>query len=94
MVRNEKIAEFPDSITSRGTKHLIELINAKKKGFESCILYLIQRQGCEAFKIAGDIDIDYKNAFVKAIKAGVKILCYDCKINGEEVKLNNQIKLI
>ena len=94
LVRNEKIAEFPDSITSRGTKHLIELINAKKKGFESCILYLIQRQGCEAFKIAGDIDIDYKNAFVKAIKAGVKILCYDCKISHKEVKINNQINLI
>jgi len=59
LVRNEKIAEFPDSITSRGTKHLIELINAKKKGFESCILYLIQRQDCKAFKIAEDIDINY-----------------------------------
>ncbi|HJO77029.1 MAG TPA: DNA/RNA nuclease SfsA [Pelagibacteraceae bacterium] len=94
LVRNEKIAEFPDSITSRGTKHLIELINAKKKGFESYILYLIQRQGCKAFKIAGDIDRDYKNAFDKAIKAGVKILCYDCKISHKEVKINNQINLI
>jgi len=92
--RNKKIAEFPDAITSRGTKHLVELINAKKKGFQSCILYLIQRQDCKAFKIAEDIDINYKIAFDKAIKAGVKILCYDCKINNEEVKLNNQIELI
>ena len=94
LLRNKKIAEFPDAITSRGTKHLVELINAKKKGFQSCILYLIQRQDCKAFKIAKDIDINYKIAFDKAIKAGVKILCYDCKINNEEVKLNNQIKLI
>ena len=94
LVRNEKIAEFPDSITSRGTKHLIELINAKKKGFESCILYLIQRQDCKSFKIAKDIDRDYKNAFDKALKAGVKILCYDCKIGYKEVKINNQINLI
>ena len=94
LLRNKKIAEFPDAITSRGTKHLIELINAKKKGFQSYILYLIQRQDCKTFKIAGDIDINYKIAFDKAIKAGVKILCYDCKINDEEIKLNNQIELI
>ena len=94
LLRNKKIAEFPDAITSRGTKHLVELINAKKKGFQSCILYLIQREDCKAFKIAEDIDINYKIAFDKAVKAGVKILCYDCKINDEEVKLNNQIELV
>ena len=94
LLRNKKIAEFPDAITSRGTKHLIELINAKKKGFQSYILYLIQRQDCKAFKIAEDIDTNYKIAFDKAIKAGVKILCYDCKINDEEVELNNQIELV
>ena len=94
LLRNKKIAEFPDAITSRGTKHLVELINAKKKGFQSCMLYLIQRQDCKAFKIAEDIDINYKIAFDKAIKAGLKILCYDCKINNEEVKLNNQIELV
>ena len=94
LLRNKKIAEFPDAITTRGTKHLVELINAKKKGFQSYILYLIQRQDCKAFKIAEDIDINYKIAFDKAVKAGVKILCYDCKINNEEVKLNNQIELV
>ena len=94
LLRNDNMAEFPDAITSRGTKHLTELINAKKRGFQSYIIYLIQRQDCKAFKIAEDIDIKYKIAFDKAIKAGVKILCYDCKINDEEIKLNNQIELI
>ena len=94
LLRNNSIAEFPDAITSRGTKHLNELINARKKGFQSCIVYLIQRQDCNGFKIAEDIDINYKTAFDKAIKSGVKILCYDCKINDEEIELNNQIKLI
>jgi len=65
LLRNKKIAEFPDAITSRGTKHLVELINAKKKGFQSYILYLIQREDCKAFKIAEDIDINYKIAFDK-----------------------------
>ena len=91
LAREKKIAEFPDSITSRGTKHLKELVVAKKKGFKSYILYLIQREDCESFKIAKDIDQEYKIAFTKALKDGVKVLCYDCKLNNEEIKLNNQI---
>ena len=91
LVRNKKIAEFPDAITSRGTKHLIQLINAKKKGFQSYILYLIQRQDCSSFKIADDIDRKYKITFDTARKNGVKILCYDCKLSNEEIILNNQI---
>ncbi len=91
LARKKKIAEFPDSITSRGTKHLKELVVAKKKGFKSYILYLIQREDCESFKIAKDIDQEYKIAFTKALKDGVKVLCYDCKLNNEEIKLNNQI---
>ena len=94
LVRRGKIAEFPDAITSRGTKHLNELITAKKKGFQSYILYLIQREDCNFFKIAEDIDEKYKFAFNVALKFGVKVLCYDCKLCDEEIKLNNQIKLI
>ena len=91
LVRNDKIAEFPDAVTSRGTKHLKELIAAKKKGYESCLLYLIQREDCKTFKIANDIDQEYKIAFNMAIKNGVRILCYDCKLSNEEIILNNQI---
>ena len=91
LVRKKNIAEFPDSITSRGTKHLNELSNAKKKGYESYILYLIQRDHCKSFKIANDIDKDYDNALSEALKAGVKILCYDCEINNKEIKIQKQI---
>ena len=91
LVKGKKMAEFPDAITSRGTKHLNELCNAKKKGYQSYILYLIQREDCDSFKIAKDIDKKYKTAFDKALKSGVEILCYDCKLNNEEIKLNNQI---
>ena len=91
LLREKKIAEFPDAITSRGTKHLNELCKAKKEGYQSYILYLIQRDDCEYFKIAEDIDKKYKDAFNKAVKSGVKILCYDCKLSNEEIKLNNQI---
>ena len=91
LLREKKIAEFPDAITSRGTKHLEELCNAKKMGYQSYILYLIQRDDCDSFKVAEDIDEKYKIAFSKALKSGVKILCYDCKMNNEEIKLNKQI---
>jgi len=91
LLRKNKIAEFPDAITSRGTKHLNELCNAIKNGYQSYILYLVQREDCDSFKIAKDIDEEYEVAFGKALKAGVKILCYDCKLNDEEIKLSNQI---
>jgi len=89
--RENKIAEFPDSVTSRGTKHLRELIFAKKKGYESYLLFLIQREDCKYFKIAKDIDEEYKITYDKALKNGVKILCYDCKLSNEKIKINNQI---
>tara|TARA_Y100000590_G_scaffold442188_1_gene569961 strand:+ start:3278 stop:3973 length:696 start_codon:yes stop_codon:yes gene_type:complete len=91
LVRKDKIAEFPDAVTTRGSKHLRELINAKKKGYNSYILYLVQREDCKYLKIAKDIDEEYKNTFDIALKNGVEILCYDCKLNNEEIKINNQI---
>ena len=91
LVRQDSVAEFPDAVTSRGTRHLKELINAKKKGFESYMLYLIQREDCKFFKIAKDIDEEYKNTFDSALKNGVKIICYDCKLSNEEIRINNQI---
>ena len=91
LLREKKIAEFPDAITSRGKKHLNELCKAKIEGYQTYMLYLIQRENCDSFKIATDIDKDYKIAFTKAINAGVKILCYDCKLSDEEIKLNKEI---
>ena len=90
--RKDKIAEFPDSITSRGTKHLNELINATKKGYDAYLLFVIQREDCTNFKIAKDIDIEYSNTLLKAVKHNVKILCYDCKFSSKGILLNNKIK--
>jgi len=91
LLRRNTIAEFPDAITLRGIKHLNELIKAKKKGYQSYILYLIQRNDCKSFKIASDIDEEYLLVLNNALKNGVKILCYDCKLNNEEIVINKQI---
>jgi sugar fermentation stimulation protein A len=91
--RKSKTAEFPDSITTRGTKHINELINAKKNGFNAYLLFVIQRQDCDKFKIAKDIDPEYSKALINAIKHNVKILCYDCKFSSKGIILNKKIKI-
>ena len=91
--RKKKLAEFPDSITTRGLKHINELKKASKKNYKIFILFLIQRDDCNSFKIAKDIDKDYANALTKAIKNKLNILCYDCKFSSKGIKLNRKIKL-
>ena len=91
--RKKGLAEFPDSVTARGLKHINELIKASKKNYEIYILYLIQREDCKTFSIAKDIDKDYADALNKAAKSKLNILCYDCKFSSKEIKLNNKIKI-
>ena len=91
--RKKEIAEFPDSKTTRGLKHINELINASKKNYKVFILFLIQRDDCKLFKIAKDIDAKYADALGKAVKKKLNILCYDCKFSSKGIKLNNRIKL-
>ena len=91
--RKKTIAEFPDSVTTRGLKHINELLKARKKNYKIFILYLVQRDDCKSFTIAKDIDPDYANALGLAVKKELNILCYDCKFSSKGIKLNNKIKL-
>ena len=93
LMRKPKIAEFPDSITSRGAKHIEELIKARKKGYEVYIAFIVQREDCNKFAIADDIDPEYSKLLSKAVKKKLNILCYDCKFSSKGIKLNNKIKL-
>jgi sugar fermentation stimulation protein A len=92
--RNENIAEFPDSVTSRGSKHLRALIEATKKGYKTYLLFLIQIEHVESFKIAKDIDIKYYENYLLAKKNGVNFLAYRCKIDSKEIKIEKKIKII
>ena len=74
LFREEKTAEFPDAVTTRGSKHLKTLIEAVKKGYKSYLLFLVQIQGVESFKIAKDIDKEYYDNYLLAKKAGVIFL--------------------
>ena len=92
LMRKPKIAEFPDAITSRGAKHIEELIKASKKGYEIYIAFIIQREDCNQFAIARDIDPEYSKLLSKAVKKKLNILCYDCKFSTKGIKLNKKIK--
>jgi len=94
LFREKKVAEFPDAITSRGSKHLKTLIEAIKQGYKSYLLFLVQIEGVESFKIAKDIDKEYYENFLLAKKAGVKFLAYRCKISSKKIKIEKKIKII
>ena len=94
LFRTLKTAEFPDAITSRGTKHLLKLIDAIKKGYKSYLIFLVQIQNMENFKIAKDIDYEYYENYIKAKKAGVIFLAYRCKINLKEIVIDKKLKII
>jgi len=94
LFRDEKTAEFPDAITSRGSKHLLALIDALKKGYKTYLLFLVQIQNMEYFKIAKDIDVEYYKNYLIAKKAGVNFLAYRCNISSKKIYIEKKLKII
>ena len=91
--RKEGVAEFPDSVTARGAKHLAELAEMAKAGHRAVMFYLIQRTDAAVFRLAGDIDPAYADAFARARAAGVEALAYDTKITPEGVILGARVTM-
>ena len=94
LFRDKETAEFPDAITSRGSKHLLTLINAIKKGYKSYLLFLVQVQNMKKFKIARDIDNEYYKNYLIARNSGVNFLAYRCKISSKKILIEKKIKII
>lgn len=94
LLRQKGAAEFPDSVTARGTKHLNELSDMVAEGHRAVMFYLVQRDDSITFSIASDIDPTYANALEKARSAGVEVLCYDCKLTTEEILIHKPIAAI
>ena len=94
LLRNLKFAEFPDAVTTRGTKHLKNLVDSIKKGYKPYVLFLTQIQGINNFKIAKDIDDNYYQNYLKAKKAGVKFLAYRCTLSAKEIKIEKKVNII
>ena len=94
LIRDGLTSEFPDAITSRGSKHIKTLIEATKKGYNCYVLFLIQINNCKYFKIAKDIDKEYYENFKKAKKIGVNFIAYNCKVGSKEIKINKKVKIL
>jgi sugar fermentation stimulation protein A len=91
LLRGGRLAEFPDSVTSRGLKHLEELTREAAAGARAVMLFVIQRTDCDAFDTAGDIDRAYAAGLSAASRAGVEVLCYDCDISLTHIRLNRRL---
>ncbi|MEP1355434.1 MAG: DNA/RNA nuclease SfsA [Tateyamaria sp.] len=87
------LAEFPDSVTARGAKHLGELARVVEAGHRAVMLYLVQRTDCSQFTLAGDIDATYATAYAAARHAGVETLCLGTYITPQGIKVAEPIDI-
>ncbi len=86
-------AEFPDSVTARGAKHLAELSAMVEQGNRAVMFYLVQREDCEGFTIAEDIDPAYAKAFGEARSRGVEGLCYCCTMTTDAIVMDRALPM-
>lgn len=88
------LAEFPDSVTARGLKHLDELSQVVLDGGRAVMLFLAQRADCQRFQAAHDLDPQYGEGLRRALQAGVEILCFGCMISETRIEVGAPIEII
>lgn len=94
LMRTPGLAEFPDSVTERGAKHLAELSSMIEQGHRAVMVYLVQRCDAQTFTLAGDIDPAYKRAFEKAHTAGVEAIACRCNVSETGIFVEKLIEII
>ncbi len=93
LMRTPGLTEFPDSVTTRGAKHLGELSDMVRAGSRAVQLFIVQRGDCDVLSPARDLDLNYADALVAASEAGVEILAYACAIDLEGVVVDREIEV-
>lgn len=94
LARRPPVAEFPDSVTARGTRHLAELAECRRQKKRAAMLFLAQRADCDRLTIAGDIDPAYARACEAAILAGVEVLAYACSISPQGIEVDRPLEFL
>jgi len=93
MMRQPSLAEFPDSVTARGARHLDELAAMVATGARAVMLFVVQIGSSTAFALARDIDPAYGRAFDKARAAGVEAIAYTCRIDHDGIVLAGRVPI-
>ncbi|MGF1447302.1 MAG: DNA/RNA nuclease SfsA [Pikeienuella sp.] len=86
-------AEFPDSVTTRGAKHLDELASMVGQGHRAVMLYCVQRDDCNRLRLAADLDPGYAAAFARARVAGVEAIAWACRLSRREIVLDRPLPI-
>jgi len=94
LMRKPRLAEFPDSVTDRGAKHLRELAAARASGARTVLLFVIQIPSAERFALAGDIDPAYAAAFAQARAGGVEMLAWRCAVNLGGIEIAAPVPIV
>ncbi|QYX55905.1 DNA/RNA nuclease SfsA [Roseovarius sp. SCSIO 43702] len=92
--RSAGLAEFPDSVTARGAKHLAELARVAGAGQRAVMFYLVQRTDCTRMTLAADLDPAYAAACAAARASGVEVIAYDCAITPEGISLRDRLPVV
>ena len=92
--RGGTLAEFPDCVAARSSKHLRELSREVADGARAVQLFVIQRTDCDRFAACADLDPAYAAGLIAASRAGVEVLCYDCDISPEVIRIARRIPWI
>lgn len=87
------IAQFPDSVSERGQKHLRELMQIKKSGLRAAMLFVVQREDVDLFSPAASIDPEYARLLKEAHNSGVEIFVYQCRMGLEELSLGQKLPI-
>ncbi len=93
MMRKAGLAEFPDSVTARGAKHLDELADMVREGHRAVMVFLVQRPDAARLKLADDVDPTYVAAFARARDAGVEALALRCRLTDDEIAVEKTIPI-
>ena len=94
LMRQPGLAEFPDSVTARGAKHLRELSDMVRDGHRAVMVYLVQRPDCDRLAMARDIDPAYAEALVEARAAGVEVIAIGCSVTPEAIRVNRVVEVV
>ncbi len=92
LMRMAGLAEFPDCVTERGAKHLVELAREAAAGRRAVMLFIVQMQAA-AFSLAADLDPGYARAFAVARSAGVEALAYTCRLAPDSIRVDRRIPI-